>query len=162
MLPCDIVQSSPSSAIRIHLHMHMPLASTKLFAASLCMTKAAVPLQPRASCLWLSCLQWLGVCGEDQRRTPHMQHPRGPPQHVPVPVEAPPALVTDVLSKHCLEIPQPLRCFYVPHNPNHHQWRGLNDGHGLHLLPLRDLCKDRNGKRCSVLSRIRSFPRAAW
>lgn len=74
-----------------------------------------------------------------------LKDPPQPQRHVPVLVEAPSALIADVLSKNSLEIPQALRCFDVPHDTHHHHWGGLNDGHSLHLLPFGGLCKIAKG-----------------
>uniref|UniRef100_A0A5F9CB10 Uncharacterized protein n=1 Tax=Oryctolagus cuniculus TaxID=9986 RepID=A0A5F9CB10_RABIT len=55
---------------------------------------------------------------------------------VPVLVEAPLALVTDVLGEHRLEGAEAPRGLHVAHDAHNHHGRGLHDGHGLHHFLL--------------------------
>lgn len=117
----------------------MRIPSIKLFAVSLCMTKF-IPPQSQLLVAELS-----ATCRQHREpaRDPSDTHPG---KHVPVLIETSSALITDVLSKNSLEIPQALWCIYVSHNSHHHHWWGLNDGHSLHLFPLGDPCKIAKGR----------------
>ena len=55
---------------------------------------------------------------------------------MPVLVEAPFALVTDMLSKDGLKGPEASGCFHVAHDAHNHHGQSLHDGHSLHNLLL--------------------------
>ena len=55
---------------------------------------------------------------------------------MPVLVEAPFALVTDMLSKDSLKGPEASGCFHVAHDAHNHHGQSLHDGHSLHNLLL--------------------------
>ena len=55
---------------------------------------------------------------------------------MPVLVEAPFALVADMLSKDGLKGPEASGCFHVTHDAHNHHGRSLHDGHSLHNFLL--------------------------
>ena len=64
--------------------------------------------------------------------------------HIPVLVEPPPALLTQMLGKDGLERTQTSWRLDVADHTHHHQGRSLDDRHGLHHFLLVTLCREQN------------------